>query len=193
MPTSPSLIQMPALTNNQTTQLSVLGCLFREGKTLKQLMSALQRLETGIWQPTTEVVLSAIEKLDRAAHILALDLGRDQVYIITTRGMQAFEILMGAPLPRQSGLRCQNVALKSAFLDHLPKAYHPTILAQLIQHYECELQSLHTACQGCPMAQTQHHNKPTAQMQHLETELQWLLARTNRLEQPQTYPSVALN
>lgn len=85
-----NFLKTPSNSMNDTTDLCVLGLLFRDARTINGLVSAVRMIDTEPWTPTREVLECALERLSRQKSVVCLQSGKDTFYSVTGTGIRQF-------------------------------------------------------------------------------------------------------
>jgi len=173
--------QVRALDVNDTSELCLLGVLFDDTRSSNGLVAIIRKLETGTWQPTSEVIFSGLERLLKNNHIVQLETVGETYFSITAAGIKHFFTLLRRPLPYEMTQRTNNVALKSYFLESVPGAMKKCVVAELIGYYSCQLRGLQEDCSLCPFNTQRKKIQNEQYLNHIKSELTWLEGLTDEL------------
>lgn len=169
-----NFLKTPSNSMNDTTDLCVLGLLFRDARTIDGLVSAVRMIDTEPWTPTREVLECALERLIGQKSVVCLQSGKDTFYSVTGTGIRQFFDLMKQPM----GIGAFNIhcllALKSTFLEDVPSAIRTKVVQELVGYYSCKLTCLEKDCEDCLMGSNRGKVHYNLQVMQIRTELDWL-------------------
>lgn len=163
-----------AASTNDPTDLCVLGLLFRDARPIEDLITAVRTIDAEPWSPTREVVECSLLRLIDQNSVVCLTSGPHSYYSVTSTGIRRFFDLLTRPLAGSAFQTHCMLALKSAFLEDVPRAIRTAVVQDLKGYYACKLTCLEKDCDTCLMASSRtkvHHN---LQVMHIQTELDWL-------------------
>ncbi|WP_417793658.1 hypothetical protein [Terasakiella pusilla] len=169
-----NLVRTPTNSINETTDLCVLGLLFRDARTINGLVSAVRMIDTEPWTPTRDVLECSLERLIGQKSVVCLQSGRETYYSVTGTGIRQFFELMKRPM----GVGAFNVhcllALKSTFLEDVPTAIRAKVVQELVGYYSCKLTCLEQDCEECLRGSNRGKVHYNLQVMQIRTELDWL-------------------
>jgi len=152
-------------------QMAVLGIVHEGFSTFGEIVPAAKSVARPDWQPTADVLASAVEGALKAGYLDSTGAG----YALTRDGHAVLVRYVQAPLASARGRSARTAtALKLCFLEALDADQRESVIEDLARLQHAELRALLEGCETCPASGRCTRLWMAREIERIKSEMAWL-------------------